>query len=119
MRIDPDSVDVTTTVNAKVHVRTFGGRSATRASTLLAFTNSEHGVYARVPDSLKHALAARARERGLSLTAAVVALLGGAWMRPRTSAHASGNVSSRRPPASWSEREPGLPTARRAQQAFA
>jgi len=32
-------------------------------------------VYARVPDSLKQALAARARERGLSLTAAVVALL--------------------------------------------
>jgi hypothetical protein len=32
-------------------------------------------VYARVPDSLKQALAARARERDLSLTAAVVALL--------------------------------------------
>lgn len=32
-------------------------------------------VYARVPDSLKLALAVRARERGLSLTAAVVALL--------------------------------------------
>jgi hypothetical protein len=32
-------------------------------------------VYARVPDPLKQALAARARERGLSLTAAVVALL--------------------------------------------
>ena len=32
-------------------------------------------VYARVPDALKQALAARARERGLSLTAAVVALL--------------------------------------------
>jgi len=32
-------------------------------------------VYARVPDSLKQALAVRARERGLSLTAAVVALL--------------------------------------------
>ena len=32
-------------------------------------------VYARVPDPLKQALAARARERGLSLTATVVALL--------------------------------------------
>jgi hypothetical protein len=32
-------------------------------------------VYARVPDPLKQALATRARERGLSLTAAVVALL--------------------------------------------
>jgi hypothetical protein len=32
-------------------------------------------VYARVPDALKQALAARARERGLSLTAALVALL--------------------------------------------
>ena len=32
-------------------------------------------VYLRVPDSLKQALAARARERDLSLTAAVVALL--------------------------------------------
>lgn len=32
-------------------------------------------VYLRVPDPLKQALAARARERGLSLTAAVVALL--------------------------------------------
>jgi hypothetical protein len=32
-------------------------------------------VYARVPDPLKQALAARARERGLSVTAAVVALL--------------------------------------------
>ena len=32
-------------------------------------------VYARVPDSLKQALAARAREGGLSLTAALVALL--------------------------------------------
>jgi hypothetical protein len=32
-------------------------------------------LYARVPDSLKQALAARARARGLSLTAAVVELL--------------------------------------------
>jgi hypothetical protein len=32
-------------------------------------------VYARVPDSLKQALAAHARERGLSLTGAAVALL--------------------------------------------
>jgi hypothetical protein len=32
-------------------------------------------VYLRVPDALKQALAVRARERGLSLTAAVVALL--------------------------------------------
>ena len=32
-------------------------------------------LYARVPDSLKQALAARARERSLSLTAAVVELL--------------------------------------------
>jgi hypothetical protein len=32
-------------------------------------------VYARVPDSLKQALATRATERGLSLTAAAVALL--------------------------------------------
>ena len=32
-------------------------------------------VHARVPDSLKQALAARARERGLSLTAALVVLL--------------------------------------------
>jgi plasmid stability protein len=42
---------------------------------VLALTDVSTVIYARVPDSLKQALAVRAGERGLSLTAAAVALL--------------------------------------------
>jgi plasmid stability protein len=42
---------------------------------VLALTDGSTVIYARVPDALKQALAARARERGQSLTAAAVALL--------------------------------------------
>ena len=68
-------------------------------------------VYLRVPDALKQALAVRARERSLNLTAAVVALLERGLMRAPRRAHAPGKLSSRRPPAELERTRARLPEA--------
>ena len=65
-------------------------------------------VYLRVPDALKQALEVRARERGLSLTAAVVALLERGLDTSEGERAREKKVSSRLSPQSSSEREPAL-----------